>query len=156
MLTPAESYRRLREGNARFVANLRSIDPHLSQAQRAAMADAQRPHAIILGCSDSRVPAELVFDQGLGDLFVIRVAGNIVGDGLLEFGDAGGGGLDGRVFSIVANFRDGAVIDDVRFDPVTGVFRLVNRFVWPNGRRAFRIERIVMTPVAVMIRFIPL
>ena len=69
---------RLREGNQRFAANLRSLEPLFSHAKRAELVARQEPFAIILGCSDSRVPAEIVFDQGLGDLFVIRVAGNIV------------------------------------------------------------------------------
>jgi carbonic anhydrase len=69
---------RLREGNRRFASNVRSVDSFLSQTRRAELAEAQNPSAIVLGCSDSRVPAEIVFDQGLGDLFVIRVAGNIV------------------------------------------------------------------------------
>jgi carbonic anhydrase len=77
MLTPLQALARLREGNARFAANLRSLDSLLTQSRRALDAP-QRPFAIVLGCSDSRVPAEIVFDQGLGDLFVIRVAGNIV------------------------------------------------------------------------------
>lgn len=68
----------LREGNARFTANVRGVDATLHQDRRAELTKSQEPFAIILGCSDSRVPAELVFDQGLGDLFVIRVAGNIV------------------------------------------------------------------------------
>jgi carbonic anhydrase len=67
---------RLKEGNARYVQNTRSIDSMLSHARRDL--ESRKPFAIILGCSDSRAPAELVFDQGLGDLFVIRVAGNIV------------------------------------------------------------------------------
>jgi len=68
---------RLRAGNRRFVTNTRGANakPPLRPAQ---VADGQEPFAIILGCSDSRVPAEIIFDQGLGDLFVIRVAGNIV------------------------------------------------------------------------------
>jgi carbonic anhydrase len=73
-----ESLLRLRAGNARFAANVRGIESFLSQERRAQLAEGQAPHAIILGCSDSRVPVEIVFDQGLGDLFVIRVAGNIV------------------------------------------------------------------------------
>ena len=68
---------RLREGNRRFASNVRGVDPVLLQARRLELAKAQEPFAIVLGCSDSRVPAEMVFDQGLGDLFVIRVAGNI-------------------------------------------------------------------------------
>lgn len=78
MISAAEALERLQQGNLRFVSDLpnRRIQP--GQERRAAFAASQEPFAIILGCSDSRVPAELVFDQGLGDLFVIRVAGNIV------------------------------------------------------------------------------
>src|SRR6186713_3473744 len=77
MLTALEALARLREGNRRFVANL-SAAPTDYQARRAELVSGQEPFAIVLGCSDSRVPAEIVFDQGLGDLFVIRVAGNVV------------------------------------------------------------------------------
>src|SRR5262245_46734260 len=66
------------EGNQRFVANVRSEESVRTTLKRAELAHTQQPFAVVLGCSDSRVPAELVFDQGLGDLFVIRVAGNIV------------------------------------------------------------------------------
>ncbi|MEX2029650.1 MAG: carbonic anhydrase [Anaerolineales bacterium] len=78
MTSAQEALERLREGNRRFVSDERSHDPPLSHSRRAELAKEQQPFAIILGCSDSRVPAEIVFDQGLGDLFVIRVAGNIV------------------------------------------------------------------------------
>jgi len=74
----SEALARLREGNRRFVSGTPSLSALVTQARRAALATEQRPFAIVLGCSDSRVPAELIFDQGLGDLFVIRVAGNIV------------------------------------------------------------------------------
>lgn len=87
-LSAADALNRLREGNQRFATNVRSIDAMLSQANRAQLAEGQWPFAIILGCSDSRAPAETVFDQGLGDLFVIRVAGNIVASsqiGSVEF-----------------------------------------------------------------------
>ncbi|HSS79494.1 MAG TPA: carbonic anhydrase [Thermoanaerobaculia bacterium] len=78
-MTPArEALERLRQGNRRFVANLGSHETLLSGSRRLELTQQQEPFAIVLGCSDSRVPAELVFDQGLGDLFVIRVAGNIV------------------------------------------------------------------------------
>jgi carbonic anhydrase len=69
---------RLREGNKRFIANVRGIDALLSQQRRADLVEQHQPFAIVFGCSDSRAPAEILFDQGLGDLFVIRVAGNIV------------------------------------------------------------------------------
>lgn len=78
MLTAREALERLQEGNRRFVANAGGTDPTLDPGRRARLAGGQEPFAIVLGCSDSRVPAEIVFDQGLGDLFVIRVAGNIV------------------------------------------------------------------------------
>jgi carbonic anhydrase len=78
-LPALEAIARLREGNKRFTSNVRSLDSLLSHTRRAELATTpQTPCAVVLGCSDSRVPAEMVFDQGLGDLFVIRVAGNIV------------------------------------------------------------------------------
>ena len=78
MSTALEALARLRDGNRRFVAGVRSLDTLTSQTRRSEFVAGQNPFAVILGCSDSRVPVELVFDQGLGDLFVIRVAGNIV------------------------------------------------------------------------------
>jgi carbonic anhydrase len=78
MIPAHEALERLREGNDRFVAENRSSEAQASTSRRRELTTGQEPFAIILGCSDSRVPAELVFDQGLGDLFVIRVAGNIV------------------------------------------------------------------------------
>jgi carbonic anhydrase len=77
-IVPArDALQRLHEGNQRYVNNVRSVDSMLSHSRRGDMG-LQSPFAIVLGCSDSRAPAEIVFDQGLGDLFVIRVAGNIV------------------------------------------------------------------------------
>ena len=87
MISAREALERLREGNRRFVAGAPSGDT-LTSGTRLKLAAGQEPFAIILGCSDSRVPAEIVFDQGLGDLFVIRVAGNIVASsqiGSVEF-----------------------------------------------------------------------
>jgi carbonic anhydrase len=78
MIPAREALERLIDGNRRFVAERRSSDAATNHARRREVAANQQPFAIILGCSDSRVPAEIVFDQGLGDLFVIRVAGNIV------------------------------------------------------------------------------
>lgn len=78
-----QALKRLREGNARFCQNVRSLDVTIGPAARTALVAGQHPFAIILSCSDSRVPSELVFDQGLGDLFVIRVAGNVVAPSLV-------------------------------------------------------------------------
>jgi carbonic anhydrase len=91
MISASEGLERLREGNRRFVSGVRSSDPLTGHTRRNELANGQEPFAIILGCSDSRVPAEIVFDQGLGDLFVIRVAGNIVAPsqvGSVEFAAA--------------------------------------------------------------------
>jgi carbonic anhydrase len=91
MIPAREALQRLREGNFRFAANVRGSDAFVSHTRRVELAAGQQPFAIILGCSDSRVPAEIVFDQGLGDLFVIRVAGNIVAPsqvGSVEFSAA--------------------------------------------------------------------
>jgi carbonic anhydrase len=78
MLSASEALERLRAGNARFVAGVRDDGTGVGQARRYELREAQAPFAVILGCSDSRAPAEILFDQGLGDLFVIRVAGNVV------------------------------------------------------------------------------
>jgi carbonic anhydrase len=75
--------RKLREGNARFAANARGTGTVITAARRGKLSGNQEPFAIVLGCSDSRVPVELVFNQGPGDLFVIRVAGNIVAPSLI-------------------------------------------------------------------------
>ena len=78
MIKALEALERLREGNHRFVSGACRNSLFTGPTRRSELATGQEPFAIILGCSDSRVPAEIIFDQGLGDLFVIRVAGNIV------------------------------------------------------------------------------
>lgn len=81
-LSPDEALERLLAGNQRYV-NDKEQHPDESLARRRELAAGQKPFAVVLGCADSRVPPELLFDQGLGDLFVIRVAGNIVDDAIL-------------------------------------------------------------------------
>jgi carbonic anhydrase len=81
-LSPEDAMARLMAGNARFVA-ARATHPHLDEAYRRVVAGGQHPFATILACADSRVAPELIFDQGLGDLFVARVAGNVVDDAIL-------------------------------------------------------------------------
>ena len=83
MIPADEALARLKAGNQRFVANVRDMGAMASHSRRGELIEEQQPFAIVLGCSDSRVPAEIIFDQGLGDLFVIRVAGNIVAPSLL-------------------------------------------------------------------------
>src|SRR6266404_8383559 len=110
MIPAREALERLREGNLRFAANVRGSDAFVSHTRRAELASGQQPFAIILGCSDSRVPAEIVFDQGLGDLFVIRVAGNIVAPsqvGSVEFAAARFGT---RLVVVLGHSQCGAVL----------------------------------------------
>jgi carbonic anhydrase len=80
--TAAAALRRLQAGNRRFVSGT-GMDPGRYSARRAELAEGQAPFAVVLGCSDSRVPPEIVFDQGLGDLFLVRVAGNTGADPLV-------------------------------------------------------------------------
>src|SRR5437762_13630969 len=104
---------RLQEGNRRFVASLADTPPALNQTRRLALAEGQQPFAIILGCSDSRVPAELVFGQGFGDLFVIRVAGNVVAPsqvGSVEFAAARFGT---RLVVVLGHTECGAILATV-------------------------------------------
>ena len=77
-----EALQELKAGNERFIAGT-PIFPNQSPERRAGLTGGQKPFAVILGCSDSRVPPEIIFDQGIGDLFVIRVAGNVVPDAVL-------------------------------------------------------------------------
>jgi carbonic anhydrase len=109
MLTALEALERLREGNARFVADIRSHATIARRSHRGELADGQEPFAIILGCSDSRVPAEIVFDQGLGDLFVIRVAGNIVAPSQIGSVEFAAGKFGTRLVVVLGHSRCGAV-----------------------------------------------
>jgi carbonic anhydrase len=75
-----QALQRLMEGNKRYVAGNLVVHPHQTRERRVELTAGQHPFAIMLSCSDSRVPPEIIFDQGLGDLFVIRVAGNVIDD----------------------------------------------------------------------------
>jgi carbonic anhydrase len=110
MIPAQEALKRLREGNRRFASDVSSRDMLMSPTRRRTLMTGQEPFAIILGCSDSRVPAEIVFDQGLGDLFVIRVAGNIVAPsqvGSVEFAAARYGT---RLVVVLGHSQCGAVL----------------------------------------------
>lgn len=88
MISANEALERLKDGNLRFMSGLGGRDLDFENARRLELVEEQYPFAIVLGCSDSRVPLELIFDQGLGDLFVVRVAGNVVAPsqaGSIEF-----------------------------------------------------------------------
>ena len=109
MISAVAALERLRAGNERFVANTRSDATVERRSHREELANGQEPFAIILGCSDSRVPAEIVFDQGLGDLFVIRVAGNIVAPSQIGSVEFAAGKFGTRLVVVLGHSRCGAV-----------------------------------------------
>lgn len=118
-VSPDAAIKRLVEGNQRFVDGKR-LNPNQSRLRLQETAVGQYPFAAILGCSDSRVPAEIVFDQGLGDLFVVRLAGNIAAQeaiGSLEFATAV---LGAQTIVVLGHARCGAVSAAVKGDPLPG------------------------------------
>jgi carbonic anhydrase len=108
MISALEALGRLREGNRRFVADV-GRRPRSSGGRRIELSLDQNPFAIILGCSDARVPAELVFDQGLGDLFVIRVAGNIVAPSQVGSVEFAASRFGTRLVVVLGHTRCGAI-----------------------------------------------
>jgi carbonic anhydrase len=104
-----EALERLREGNRRFASGTRSIDTLRSQTRLGDLVAGQEPFAVILGCSDSRVPVEIVFDQGLGDLFVIRVAGNIVAPSQIGSVEFAAQRFGTRLVVVLGHTRCGAI-----------------------------------------------
>ncbi|MDZ7668242.1 MAG: carbonic anhydrase [Gammaproteobacteria bacterium] len=109
MILATEALQRLQAGNRRFVAGERRDDA-LGPARRNEVVGDQRPFAIVLGCSDSRVPAEIVFDQGLGDLFVIRVAGNVVAPSQIGSVEFAAEWFGTRLVVVLGHSRCGAVV----------------------------------------------
>lgn len=109
MISALEALALLRDGNHRFVSQVTSRDTVESRARRLELAAGQEPFAAILGCSDSRVPVEIVFDQGLGDLFVIRVAGNIVAPSLIGSVEFAAEQFGTRLVVVLGHSRCGAI-----------------------------------------------
>lgn len=109
MISGPEALQRLRGGNRRFVDGLRSVASLMNPAQRGDLLSGQAPFAVIIGCSDSRVPVEMVFDQGPGDLFVIRVAGNIVAPSQIGSVEFAAERFGTRLVVILGHTRCGAV-----------------------------------------------
>ncbi|MBM3265372.1 MAG: carbonic anhydrase [candidate division Zixibacteria bacterium] len=110
MITAREALKQLREGNARFVAGASNHNLLSTPKRRSELAEGQTPFAIVLGCSDSRVPAEIVFDQGLGGLFVIRVAGNIVAPSQIGSVEFAAERFGTRLVVVLGHSRCGAVM----------------------------------------------
>jgi carbonic anhydrase len=110
MISAREALERLREGNRRFVSGVSGREVLTSQSRRNELAAGQEPFAIILGCSDSRVPAEIIFDQGPGDLFVIRVTGNIVAPSQVGSVEFAAERFGTRLVVVLGHSRCGAIL----------------------------------------------
>lgn len=133
-ISPNEAIRRLLDGNQRFIHQKRQY-PDQSLEHLRLVAKAQYPFAAILGCADSRVPAEIVFDQGLGDLFVVRVAGNVVSDtviGSLEYSTAV---LGSQLIVVLGHKRCGAVAEAIKNEPLPGRIGLIIEGIKPSIER---------------------
>jgi carbonic anhydrase len=109
VVSPEEALQRLTEGNQRYI-NHQSIYPNQTEARRAELANAQQPFAIILGCVDSRVAPEFIFDCGLGDLFVIRTAGQVIDTAVMGSAEFGAAQLGIPLILVLGHDRCGAVI----------------------------------------------
>jgi carbonic anhydrase len=110
VISAGEALQRLKDGNARFLSDVHGPDSLTDQTRRHELVGAQEPFAIILGCSDSRVPAEIVFDQGVGDLFVIRVAGNIVAPSQVGSVEFAAERFNTRLVVVLGHSQCGAVL----------------------------------------------
>jgi carbonic anhydrase len=106
--TPADALAELLAGNQRFVTGTR-VHPHQDAERRTALAAAQRPFAVLFGCSDSRLAAEIIFDRGLGDLFVVRTAGHVIGAEVLASIEYGVGVLGAPLVVVLGHDSCGAV-----------------------------------------------
>ncbi len=110
MIIADEALERLRSGNRQFVAELGGGNEQIGESRRRELVEGQEPIAIILGCSDSRVPAEIVFNQGLGDLFVIRVAGNVVAPSQIDSIEFSAARHGTRLVVVLGHSQCGAIL----------------------------------------------
>jgi carbonic anhydrase len=127
MITSLEALQRLRDGNRRFVDGTATSQATLSTSRRNELVTGQEPFAIILGCSDSRVPAEIVFDQGLGDLFVIRIAGNIVAPSQIGSVEFAADRFGTPLVVVLGHSRCGAV--SATLEAITGPQKAASRHI---------------------------
>ncbi len=142
MTTATEALQNLRDGNRRFVAGNLRTERLANLARRSELAAGQEPFAVILGCSDSRVPVEIIFDQGLGDLFVIRVAGNIVAPSLIGSVEFAAAKFGTRLVVVLGHSNCGAInatLDELQQpapNPSRNLLSIVDR-VRPSVEKVF-------------------
>lgn len=134
--TPDEALKRLQEGNARYAAG-KSTHPRADNARRAAtVAEGQHPIVSVLGCSDSRAPVEMIFDQGIGDVFVVRVAGNICDVDEVASVEYGVGHLHTPLVVVLGHTLCGAVTAVIMKDEVHGNIPLLVENIGPAAEKA--------------------
>jgi len=150
--TPAQALERLREGNARFIAGA-PIAPNRDLAQLRALAPKQTPFAAVLACADSRVPVEVLYDQGFGDLFVVRVAGNVataVEIASLEYSAAV---LDVEVIKVIGHTNCGAVKAALAGDKVPGQISTLFQHIVPAlDRKTMDLDAAIAANVRYQVR----
>ena len=134
-LDKKQAWQRLLEGNTRFAAGT-SVHPHQTAARRTELTGGQQPFAVIVGCSDSRVSPEIIFDHGLGDLFVVRVAGNIVDDVVLGSIEYAVEHLGAPLIVVLGHESCGAVTAAVRAGKVHGHISSIVEVLKPAVKRA--------------------
>ncbi|GAA3761224.1 carbonic anhydrase [Microbacterium kribbense] len=143
-LTPQQAWDALAAGNERFVGGTVQ-HPHQDPARRDSLADGQHPHTVFFGCSDSRPTAEIIFDQGLGDMFVVRNAGQVVGAAAVGSIEFGVGILQAPLLLVLGHESCGAVraaIDSTRVDAPAlppAIWRLIATIV-PTVQRVMRAD----------------
>ncbi|MFC0531933.1 carbonic anhydrase [Phytohabitans kaempferiae] len=137
--TPASALQLLVEGNKRFVAGER-LHPHQDADHRTALAPAQRPFAVLFGCSDSRLAAEIIFDQGLGDLFVVRTAGHVIGPEVLGSIEYAIAALDTPLIAVLGHDSCGAI---------AAALEAVRHGTQPDGFIRDVVERVMLSVLAV-------
>ena len=134
-ITPELALQQLMEGNLRY-AQGNASHPHQSLEQRAELVSGQHPFAVILGCSDSRIPPELIFDQGLGDVFVIRTAGEVVDNASLASIEYAVEHLDVPLVVVLGHDSCGAVTAAVQGGEAEGHLGSLMDFIRPAVEQA--------------------
>ncbi|MGW4460994.1 carbonic anhydrase [Micromonospora sp. NPDC004704] len=137
--SPAAAMELLLEGNKRFISGNR-LHPHQDADRRTALAPAQRPFAVLFGCSDSRLAAEIIFDRGLGDLFVVRTAGHVVGAEVLGSIEYAVAALDTPLIAVLGHDSCGAI---------AATLAAIERGITPAGFMRDVVERVMLSVLPV-------
>lgn len=145
-ITAEDALIKLMEGNSRFV-EFKQNHPHQNKARLEEVASTQKPFAIIVGCSDSRVPPEIIFDQGMGDLFVIRNAGNVVDDFAMASIEYAVQHLGVRLIVVLGHERCGAVDATIKGGDLPGHLNKLTSEIKPSIHSAKRVTGDLLTNV---------